>query len=445
MKTHEEAMEFLSETIEKISKPKIYDFSNSIIFTISNIDDVYVGSRQMDPDVDADVLHKYSKNIGLFEVKAALSNRFRPEQVARLGNNYVIYPSLSSEAYRGIISMELSKISDNVKKKFSVDINFDKSIHDILYREGVFPTQGARPIFTTINSAITSFIGRIMSYAEEKGVRSTLKEISWKFKRGKNIYHFKDEKGKECADPISFPLKIKVDNLRKATQDNNHAIVSVHESGHAIVAADLLGIVPNKIMSATAGPSEGFNQFIWDKVKDIDYLKSIVAVYIGGLEAERIIFGDDKATNGGKSDTAALTNLVLDMVNKSGLLKTAKLHSNPEPESESSIEDEKGETTIICNEIIEDAKKAANKSIRSNMKALMALSARLFEKTSLKKSEVTKILTENGVDIKKNNREDKDYYRNKLMEELSKFNIEFKILKKKRPQPIEIPIPSDDE
>src|SRR5574343_261056 len=56
-KNHEEALEFLTETIDKISKPKIYNFSNSIIFTISNIDDVYVGSRQMDPDVDADVLH----------------------------------------------------------------------------------------------------------------------------------------------------------------------------------------------------------------------------------------------------------------------------------------------------------------------------------------------------------------------------------------------------
>lgn len=431
-KTHEEAIAFLNETIEHISKPKIYDFSNAIIFNISNIDDVYVGSRQMDPDVDADILHKYSKNIGLFDVKAALSLRFRPEQVARLGNNYVIYPSLSSAAYRGIVAMELDKISKNVENKFGIKINFDKSIHDIMYKEGVFPTQGARPIFTTINSAITSFIGRVMSHVEESGMRNELKTIDWSFKRGKNIYVFRDASGKEMIDRISFPVKIKVESLRRANQDDSHAITAVHESGHALVASVLLGIIPNKIMSATAGPSEGFNQFIWDKVKDLDYLKKIVAVYMGGLEAERIVFGELKATNGGSSDTKALTNLVLEMVANSGLIINSKKHYNPEPESNSSIYDKNNDTTEFCNKIIDSAQIMSNNAIVDHRKALIALSARLFEKTTLKKKEVESILRENGVDIEVNKRDGKDFYKKKLIDEFSKFNMKVKVLKRKK-------------
>ncbi len=157
---HNEVLEFLEESLNKFLKPVVRDFSQSLIFVIGNLDEVYSMSGVTDPDYDADIFYKNSLNITTPKVKEALKHRFRVEQIARLGNNHILYPSFSSETYRKLIDMELSKFIFKAKERYGISIEFDKTVHDIIYKEGVFPTQGTRPINITLSLLSARFFNR---------------------------------------------------------------------------------------------------------------------------------------------------------------------------------------------------------------------------------------------------------------------------------------------
>ena len=75
------------------------DYSKLLIFVCGNLDEAYrmVGGIE-DCDTDADIFHNLTKKISIIDIKAALMERFRKEQIARLGNNHIIYPSLSKRS-----------------------------------------------------------------------------------------------------------------------------------------------------------------------------------------------------------------------------------------------------------------------------------------------------------------------------------------------------------
>ena len=107
-------------------------------------------SYDYNPDMEADEFHKQSLKINITHIKNALQYRFRNEQIARLGNNHIIYPAFDSKSFKKIINLELNKIIRKIKKEYQINLNIDKSIHTVIYKEGVFPTQGTRPVFTII-------------------------------------------------------------------------------------------------------------------------------------------------------------------------------------------------------------------------------------------------------------------------------------------------------
>src|SRR5690606_38938704 len=94
-------------------------------------------------------------------IKRALRTRFRDEQIARLGNMHVIYPSLTKHSYELIIENQLNKLAHSLMNKYRVQIEFDASLKAKVYSEGVFPTQGVRPLLTTIDYLIKSKVSLI--------------------------------------------------------------------------------------------------------------------------------------------------------------------------------------------------------------------------------------------------------------------------------------------
>ena len=80
-----------------------------------------MSSDTEDADIDADVLHSFSKSINITTIKASLKRRFKPEQIARFGNIHIIYPSLSKKAYRTIIKNRICQAGEKsyFKRAFS--------------------------------------------------------------------------------------------------------------------------------------------------------------------------------------------------------------------------------------------------------------------------------------------------------------------------------------
>jgi cell division protease FtsH len=314
----EGTVQFLSDTCDRAMKPKLYDFSNSIIFVIGNLDSVYSMSRESNPDVDADSFHENSLDITQTEIKQALQGRFRIEQIARLGNNHIIYPAFSSKIYQDLIVLELGKLNDKIQKKFDLTFDFDPSVNEIIYKEGVFPTQGVRPVFTTISSIIESYIGKFISLLIEKNMIDNVDSIKWSYKENEHILEFYDD-NIDLLLRQTYPVNLKVESLRESTDDDNQAFTAVHEAGHAVAMMVAMKIVPKMIRSKTANTSEGFCASQMPEIHSKVVLEDRIAISVAGRVAEQVIFGEDRISTGASGDIATATETAMKMLKFLGM------------------------------------------------------------------------------------------------------------------------------
>jgi hypothetical protein len=150
----DDIIELIGTVYENASKGYDLNFSDSVIFVVGNLDEAYEMALNVDPDMSPDQFHKLTKKITVVDVKKALQERFRNEQIARLGNIHLIYPSFSSESFRKLIDMCLDKYARDVHEMTGYVCRFSQSIKNIIYKESVFPTHGTRPIFSTVHEIV---------------------------------------------------------------------------------------------------------------------------------------------------------------------------------------------------------------------------------------------------------------------------------------------------
>ncbi|PLX13385.1 MAG: hypothetical protein C0594_01275 [Marinilabiliales bacterium] len=312
-----ESVRFLKEVIMRGLAPSQVDCSKSLIFILGNLDEAYEMSRNFSADISADEFYEHTSKINISKIKKALQKRYRNEQIARFGNLHIIYPSLSEEAYRSIISIELDKVKDHIKDHLKVTINFDQSVHDIIYKEGVYPTLGTRPVFTTIHQIINSNLGQIFAGLIDYSSEVSIIDVNY----SNNNLQVKVKSAAEEVGSFTIPIKMKLHELRKNTKDDLQAITAVHESGHAIASIILLDTIPEIIHSRTS--DHGTNGFVYTKFK-WKYLskKEIIArgaLFLAGIEAEKLVFGEENITVGSEDDIYKATSFFTSMVKHNGM------------------------------------------------------------------------------------------------------------------------------
>lgn len=113
-----------------IDKPKIMDCSKSLVFVLGNLDEAYPMHGDFNPDIDADEYYEMTKKININDIKRCLKSRFRSEQISRLGNNHILYPSLKKDSFQKIIKLILENIKNKYEKRTNLLINFDESIEN---------------------------------------------------------------------------------------------------------------------------------------------------------------------------------------------------------------------------------------------------------------------------------------------------------------------------
>lgn len=293
---------------------KVLDLSRSLIFVLGNLDEAYSMSHSMNPDISADEFHEQTSKITIADIKKALRKRFRAEQIARLGNNHIIYKSFNSAQFRLLIRQELARVGAFVKDNFGWTISFDESVVSVVYAEGVFPAQGIRPVLTTIKNLVESRISNLVVSILEYQLPVT--DILWTFENGHFVYRLKDNSG-EVISRITDEAKLKLENLRKSVDPELQAHTAVHEAGHAVLAALTFRIVPSVVVSRTASDLEGFciiNTPKGPMTKD-SIMKEIV-VCLGGYVAERMIFGEKYTSSGVYSDIVQASTLANSAVRK---------------------------------------------------------------------------------------------------------------------------------
>lgn len=299
-------------------------FNESIIFIIGNLDEAYQISFDVNPDMSPDQFRAITEDMSVVDIKKALQKRFRNEQIARMGNIHIIYPSFSKKNFEDIIEMQLDAFKEDVKKLTGYNITFDQTINDIIYKEGVFPTHGTRPVFSTVHEIVKTPLSRIIFMITESNNADT-DMIKCAFNIDKECVSVTlyDKNGNEL-DSFDVDTTIRLENIRKdKSTSEEQSICAVHESGHFVVYTSLFGKLPEKLVSKTVDSEcggflmENYNDSK-KKVSRSDYMKEI-QVLLAGFVAEKFVFGLNEYTSGASSDLRMASILASKMIRNLGM------------------------------------------------------------------------------------------------------------------------------
>lgn len=385
-----ETIKFLFDIFSIGNSPKSVDCSKSLIFVLGNLDEAYTMSYDFNPDMDADSFHEQSLKINVPIIKNALKKRFRNEQIARLGNVHVIYPAFSKKSFQQIINLELDKLTEKVYDQQKVKLHFDQSIPDLIYREGVYPTQGTRPIFTTIHQMINTKLGRVITEMILK--RLTVSNIVFKVNDHSVIVEY--YKGAKVLHTLTIQQQLNLENLRKSKRDDYQAITAVHEAGHAIISSILLHTVPEAIYSNTAEVETGgfvHTKFKWKYIsrKEIIYR---LALFLGGLAAEKIIFGEENITTGAEEDIRQATHFITEMLKESGMGKFPAAYHAKDLHTRSYLHDGTDRLSTEAEEWLSKAMTLAKKTLKEQEVLLLKMADYLSDNRYMDKQETVKML-----------------------------------------------------
>ncbi len=321
----DEIVEFIADIYENARKGYDLKFNDSIIFVIGNLDEAYQISFDTNPDMSPDQFRKITEKISVVDIKDALKKRFRNEQIARLGNIHVIYPSFSKKNFEDIIQLSLNRYEKEVYRLTGYHLKFDESIKKIIYDEGVYPTHGTRPIFSTIYEIVKSRLPGIIRQIYEKGVIDDVSYIVYSFDEDSDIifgkcYNVNDD---EICSVEFKNVKLRLKKLRDSDEsDDQQALCALHESGHFVMYAKLFGKLPEKLVSRTAESDKG--GFLMEdvdafknKISKKDMIKQI-QVLLGGYVAEKLYFGEEM-TLGAQNDLKEATIIASKMVRTYGM------------------------------------------------------------------------------------------------------------------------------
>ncbi len=286
------------------------DYSQMLILISGNLDEAFqMATHTSDSEVDADIYHAFTKKITAVDIKNALTRRFRPEQVARFGNIHLIYPSLRKADFEALIRKEVGKIIVRAENSFGVKIDISDNIFSLIYRNGVFPVQGVRPVFSSVTDILETNLSKFLF--------ESLNSDWYSFSID---YDNEAQKIKTVIDDrsIEIPFVGRIDKIRQGNIAEVVANVSVHEAGHAVAYVVQFGLAPLQLKSKVASSyASGFTfpHEIYETKESI--LKKITVFLAGGI-AEEIIFGENNATVGRLNDREQVSMLAMDYIRRYG-------------------------------------------------------------------------------------------------------------------------------
>ena len=285
-KTVGEVAEFLKRSKTNFLTPRYINCSKALIFVLGNLDEAFVSSVNLSPDIDADIFYDETSKVTNPDIKNALLRRFRPEQIARIGNNIIKYPSLKKDDFRKVIKKEVGFCCEKFKESTGITVNPTPNFLELIYSEGVFPTQGVRPLFATIGTIFTPIFSDIL-------INGLSREIIVDVKDPESGYNL-DQKT-IIYGGLEKEIKLNLGALRNPGNRKLKYATSVHESGHAVMMAYLTGKLPIAIIGVDS--ERGGLTIVHDKERSEEInskldLENDVKIGLAGYYAELVVFGD---------------------------------------------------------------------------------------------------------------------------------------------------------
>jgi cell division protease FtsH len=390
----------------QFTREKTLDCHTSLVFVIGNLDEAYYAAKEeINPDIDADIFYDVSSKVSISDIKEALKRRFRAEQIARLGNNLIKYPTLTKDSFYKIIRKEADRIINDFNERINKNLKITVSdyIINLLYSEGVYPTQGVRPVFTTIGTILAPYLSKVI--IENDGSDSVLIDIKDHddydikgFKIPSTVISLKFSSGKEVLET----QKLQLGYLRNPIERKKRYIASVHEAGHAIIHAYLTGNAPTNIVAVSINRGGFCSTYDKDNEGEImsrGDIRREIMVSLGGYLAEKLIYKDrdDMTLMGSSSDLEYAWDTISENAYKVGYLYPLS-YANRDTEMSTAIPTGYEDKSIIEQiKLLYDGFVVETKAILQNEETLIKHMAKVLgEKGSIGEEDFIRLVREYG-------------------------------------------------
>ncbi len=305
-------LKFIVKTAPGLSLDYTLDLSKGLVFIAGNVDEAFEGlAHNMDNDMlTPDQFYEVSSQVNFNVIKESLLYRFKPEQVARLGTNHVIFPSFNTKMYRKFIH-NLNKRTLSKFKRFPVKITIDETISEFILRHAAIPSQGARSVLSAHEYLVDSNIPEALASALLTGGNTVTISI-------KNEDVIITTKKKTVKKEITIIDKVVLENY---TSEALNATISIHEGGHAVTGIALFGVLPDMIKTRMSnGEVGGYCKFPNDDgLPDRESYINYIALCMSGYAAEFSRKGFNNISVGCSSDILTATSLAASLVKVLGL------------------------------------------------------------------------------------------------------------------------------
>jgi hypothetical protein len=386
-------LERMGQELNKLrSDKRVYepvDHSHTLCIISGNLDEAFAMAGQAgEADVDADIFAAYTAQITVVDVKNALLRRFRPEQVARFGNIHLIYRSLRRADFEALIAREVQRVCDRVEKMFNVTITVDPSVNALIYRNGVFPVQGVRPVFSSVIDILeTNLTGFLFQALIDKHRRIRLAHDVERQQLVATV-----GSGARSKRHV-VPFIGRIDGIRQGNTPDVVADVAVHEAGHAVVYAALFGVAPLQLTAKVASTYASGFTFPHQIHETRDSLVNRVKVLLAGGLAEDLVFGEGNASIGRGHDREMATLTVVDIVRRYGF--DAEFQATYTLEGSASMD--RNVTDPDIEKMMARLAAETRQLLRDHQRALVGLAMTVRREGAMKADAIAASLAANGV------------------------------------------------
>ena len=376
--------------VKEKSKKKIYEpisHAKSLIIISGNLDDAFTMANQTsETDVDADIFQAFTRKVTVVDIKNSLSRKFRPEQVARFGNIHLIYTSLRRIDFETLINREIERVTQITADKFGIELRVTSSIAALIYRNGVFPVQGVRPVFSSVIDILESNLSKFVFQALTNGQTTILIDY--------DLEH-REIRAEIGPDKLRVPYVGRIDKIRNSNLEDTVANISVHEAGHAVVYMLLTGLAPLQLKSKLASSYAGGFTFPHQIHETRETLVNKMKIYLAGGLAEEVVFGREHASIGRINDRVEVTQMAIDYVRRYGF--DDEFQANYTLEFGYAMD--KAVTDADIEKMVTRLVGQTNELLLMNRALLYELSLELAARGSLEAPEVASIATRSGLSV----------------------------------------------
>lgn len=377
-KSKEDVLTKMNTILKGYGPTRTFDLSKSLVIVAGNIDEAFRGLTDITDNeyVTPDEFYQLASQVNFNNIKQALFERFKPEQVSRLGSNHIIFPSFNTKMYKNFIS-SLNKRSIQKFKSLQVKIKIDKSVDEFILKHFAIPSQGARSVLSAHEYLVDSNLSEILAETLLKGGKEVLIGIV------DNKIHLINDKKKVIKKNIDI-IDLKV--LKNYEDKDLNHLICVHEAAHGVVSTALFGEIPSMIKVRMNDTSVGgyckMTGFP-DMPNRRDYI-NFIAVALAGYVGELIDKnGDtDLISVGCSSDIIKATGIASDLVKVLGLGTTGNITAN-------------GVSRMVADVMLRENNKAIEEEIDSIVNEGFLLAHVVLSTMEKEYKELTEVLKKN--------------------------------------------------